>query len=67
MELHNFDKANFYRSYQFSLIKKYIKKEIRSRAVITYILMIIQKFAKNYIIEPTKKILIFKKEKSCHC
>tara|TARA_B100000900_G_scaffold381976_1_gene368816 strand:- start:753 stop:1448 length:696 start_codon:yes stop_codon:yes gene_type:complete len=27
-ELHNFDKANFYRAYQFSLIKKHIKGEI---------------------------------------
>ena len=27
-ELHNFDKANFYRSYQFSLIKKYIRGSI---------------------------------------
>ncbi len=27
-ELHNFDQANFYRSYQFSLIKEYIKGSI---------------------------------------
>ena len=60
-ELHNFDKANFYRSYQFSLIKKYIKGSILEVGPGNCIYLTdYSKICKKItLIEPTKKYFNF--------